>query len=114
VRWIVSISVIVVCITAGWVWFENQRTHTVVITGTTALDIPAQITLIAGLRDTLIIRNETDGAVLLVGRSIAPRQQIRQRYRTPGTYTYVCASHGGATMDVVVLPFDAVRWLKAP
>lgn len=111
VRWIVAICVVAVLGTGAWVWFDRQRTHTVVITGTRAVDIPAQITLIAGLRDTLIIANETDETVLLVGRSIGPRQQVRQRYRTPGDYTYVCNSHEGATMDVVVVPFDIVRWL---
>lgn len=113
VRWIVTICVLVVAITAGVVWFDRQRTHTVIVTGTKAIDIPAQITLIAGLRDTLIIANETDVPVLLVGRSIAPHQQIRQRYRSPGDYTYVCSSHEGAKMDVVVLPFDIGRWLSS-
>jgi len=48
-----------------------------------------------------------------VGRPIAPHQQIRQRYRTPGTYQYVCTSHGGASMDVIVEPFNLIRWLQS-
>jgi plastocyanin len=104
---------LVALLSIGWLWFETQRTHTVIVTGQHTLVLPTQVTLIAGLRDTLIIRNDTDESVLLVGRPIAPHQQIRQRYRTPGTYQYVCTSHGGASMDVIVEPFNLIRWLQS-
>jgi plastocyanin len=104
-------TLLVVLMASSLWWFEQQRTHTVIVTKDTTLVLPEQVVLIAGLRDTLIIRNDTDEQILLVGRPIAPRQQIRQRYRKPGTYTYVCTSHGGATMAVVVEPFDITTWL---
>ena len=107
------VTVLIVCVTlaVGWWVFEQQRTHTVVVTNNAEIILPKQVTLIAGLRDTLIIRNETNEAILLVGRPIGPNQQIRQRYRTPGTYKYVCTSHGGASMDVIVKPFDFLQWI---
>jgi plastocyanin len=108
------VTVLIVCVALAVCWwvFEQQRTHTVVVTKAAEIILPEQVTLIAGLRDTLIIRNETNEAILLVGRPIGPNQQIRQRYRTPGTYQYVCTSHGGASMDVIVEPFDLFRWMQ--
>lgn len=105
-------ALLTISLATGWWWFEQQRTHTVIVTKETTIVLPEQVVLIAGLRDTLIIRNETDEQILLVGRPIAPHQQIRQRYRKLGTYTYVCTSHGGATMAVIVEPFDIIAWLQ--
>ena len=108
----VAVLIICVALAIGWWLFEQQRTYTVVVTGDSAVVLPEQVILIAGLRDTLIIRNDTNESILLVGRPISPNQQIRQRYRTAGTYQYVCTSHGGASMDVIVEPFDLFRWMQ--
>jgi plastocyanin len=108
----VAVLIICVALAIGWWLFEQQRTYTVVVTGDSAVILPEQVILIAGLRDTLIVRNDTNESILLVGRPISPNQQIRQRYRTAGTYQYVCTSHGGASMDVIVEPFDLFRWMQ--
>lgn len=87
---------------AGWWWFDVQRTVVVVIRDDTPRALPESIELIRGVRDTLIIRNESATTAVVTGRSIAPQQQIRQRFLSAGEYTFECTTHGAASMSVIV------------
>ncbi len=87
---------------AGWWWFDSQRTVVVVIRDDAPRALPEVVELVRGVRDTLIIRNESNTTALVAGRSIAPNQQIRQRFLSAGEYSFECTSHGDATMSVIV------------
>lgn len=104
-RWTIII-VIVACIgiigVTAWWWFDTQRTVVVVIRDDTTRALPETVELIRGVKDTLIIRNESNISALVAGRNIAPQQQIRQRFLSAGEYTFECTTHGEATMVVIV------------
>ena len=87
---------------AGWWWFDAQRTVVVVISDDAPRALPETVELVRGIRDTLIIRNETATTALVAGRSIEPNQQIRQRFLSAGEYSFECTTHGNASMTVVV------------
>lgn len=87
---------------AGWQWYDLQRTVVVVINDDAPRALPESVELIRGVRDTLVIRNETDTTALIAGRSIAPGQEVRQRFLSAGTYTFACTTHRGADIAVVV------------
>ena len=87
---------------AGWWWFDMQRTVVVVIRDDTPRALPETVELVRGVRDTLIIRNESAQTALVAGRNIEPNQQIRQRFLSAGEYAFECTTHGAATMTVVV------------
>ena len=95
-RWTIII-VIVACVgiigVTAWWWFDTQRTVVVVIRDDSTRALPETVELIRGVKDTLIIRNESN---------IAPQQQIRQRFLSAGEYTFECTTHGEATMVVIV------------
>ena len=99
---IISIVVIGVAGYAGWQWFDAQRTVVVVISDDTPRALPTQVELVRGIRDTLIIRNDTDTTALIAGRNIAPGQQIRQRFLSAGEYTFTCTTHSDANFAVIV------------
>jgi hypothetical protein len=104
-RWTIII-VIVACVgiigVTAWWWFDTQRTVVVVIRDDTTRALPETVELIRGVKDTLIIRNESNISALVAGRNIAPQQQIRQRFLSAGEYTFECTTHGEATMVVIV------------
>ncbi len=104
-RWTIII-VIVACIgiigVTAWWWFDTQRTVVVVIRDDSTRALPETVELIRGVKDTLIIRNESNISALVAGRNIAPQQQIRQRFLSAGEYTFECTTHGEATMVVIV------------
>lgn len=87
---------------AGWWWFDVQRTVVVVISDDAPRALPETVELVRGVRDTLIIRNETATTALVAGRSIEPNQQIRQRFLSAGEYSFECTTHGNASMKVLV------------
>lgn len=88
--------------TAGWWWFDTQRTVVVVIRDDAPRALPETVELVRGVRDTLIIRNESATTALVAGRNIAPNQQIRQRFLSAGEYAFECTTHGNASMTVIV------------
>ena len=104
-RWTIII-VIVACVgiigVTAWWWFDTQRTVVVVIRDDSTRALPETVELIRGVKDTLIIRNESNISALVAGRNIAPQQQIRQRFLSAGEYTFECTTHGEATMVVIV------------
>jgi len=87
---------------AGWWWFDVQRTVVVVIRDDAPRALPETVELVRGVRDTLIIRNESATTALVAGRNIEPNQQIRQRFLSAGEYSFECTSHGNASMTVLV------------
>lgn len=87
---------------SAWWWFDMQRTVVVVIRDDASRALPETVELVRGVRDTLIIRNESTIPAVVAGRSIAPQQQIRQRFLSAGEYTFECTSHGATTMVVIV------------
>lgn len=87
---------------AGWWWFDAQRTVVVVIRDDAPRALPETVELVRGVRDTLIIRNESAQTALVAGRNIEPNQQIRQRFLSAGEFTFECTTHGAATMSVIV------------
>lgn len=104
-KWTISILAVVIIILiggAGWWWFDTQRTVVVVIRDDSPRALPETVELIRGVRDTLIIRNESTATALVAGRNIAPNQQIRQRFLSAGEYNFECTSHGNASMSVIV------------
>jgi hypothetical protein len=104
-KWIIIILVVAVTSiigAAGWWWFDAQRTVVVVISDDAPRALPETVELIRGVRDTLIIRNETTTTALVAGRNIEPNQQIRQRFLSAGEYSFECTTHGNASMTVVV------------
>ena len=104
-KWIIImlvVSLTAIIGAAGWWWFDAQRTVVVVIRDDAPRALPETVELVRGVRDTLIIRNESDRTALVAGRNIAPNQQIRQRFLSAGEFTFECTTHGAATMSVIV------------
>jgi plastocyanin len=104
-KWIIiilSVALVGIIGAAGWWWFDMQRTVVVVIRDDAPRALPETVELVRGVRDTLIIRNESSITALVAGRNIAPNQQIRQRFLSAGEYSFECTTHGAATMSVVV------------
>ena len=104
-RW--AIIILIVAMTgiigvAGWWWFDAQRTVEVVSRDDIPRALPEKVELVRGIRDTLVIRNESARTALVAGRNIEPNQQIRQRFLSAGVYSFECTTHGAATMTVVV------------
>jgi hypothetical protein len=99
---ILSVVFIGIIGAAGWWWFDTQRTVVVVIRDDAPRALPETVELIRGVRDTLIIRNESATTALVAGRNIEPNQQIRQRFLSAGEYTFECTSHGNASMIILV------------
>jgi plastocyanin len=103
------LTLLIICIVAlcgagyaGWQWYDMQRTVVVVISDDAPRALPQTVELIRGVRDTLIIRNETNKTALIAGRSIAPGQEARQRFLSAGEYTFACTTHQGADVAVIV------------
>jgi hypothetical protein len=111
---------------AGWfvlIGWEKARTATYVIPpGTNArlaqgedvLDIPAEIKLTIGVKDTLVIKNQ-DNVVHTFGLfTILPQTTLTKRFTTPRIYQNVCTFHENREMKVVVnaAPWDIFQWWK--
>jgi len=99
---ILVVSLTAIIGAAGWWWFDAQRTVVVVIRDDAPRALPETVELVRGVRDTLIIRNESAQTALVAGRNIEPNQQIRQRFLSAGEFTFECTTHGAATMSVIV------------
>jgi len=98
------ISIVALCSAgyAGWQWYDRQRTVVVVISDDAPRALPQSVELVRGVRDTLVIRNETNTTALIAGRSIAPGQEVRQRFLSAGEYTFACTTHHGADVSGIV------------
>lgn len=100
---ILSVLLLGIIGAVGWWWFDAQRTVVVVIRDDAPRALPETVELVRGVRDTLIIRNESNTTALVAGRNIEPNQQIRQRFLSAGEFSFECTSHGNASMTVIVL-----------
>ena len=63
---------------------------------------PPEIRLSLARQDTLVIRNEDLEAVTIGPFRIAPGQQFRQQYWSPGTYELMCSIHLTEQVRIVV------------
>lgn len=99
-------------------WFvligrENTRTVTYVIpSGTNArlangedvLNIPEELVLTVGVKDTLVIENQ-DNVVHTFGLfTILPHTTLTKRFTSPRVYQNVCTFHENREMKVVINP----------
>lgn len=88
-------------IVAGYWWHSTAHSYELVITRPDQA-LPAQITLIRGIQDVLVIKNASPTTVTVAGTILAPGQQFRQFYRSTGDYQFACSVHNGQTLHVVV------------
>jgi len=85
----------------GWQWYDNHHTLQIVISDVNAR-LPDTITLIRGQRDTLVIKNKSSQPITVAGSVIAPGQELRQYYRSAGSYTFTCSMHNNQSLRVIV------------
>lgn len=93
--------IIAVCIASAYWWYQKARTVEIIISDTQQA-LPQQITLIRGVRDVLVIRNESQQNITVAGTTLKSGQQFRQYYRSTGDYSFNCSVHNGQTLHVVV------------
>ena len=118
-----SIILLPLVITVGWFvlfgWDKIRTVSYVIPPGTNArlargedvLDIPEEIILTVGVRDTLVIENQ-DNVVHTFGLfTILPQTTLTKRFTTPRVYQNVCTFHENREMKVVVnaAPWDIFR-----
>ena len=114
-----SIILLPLVILLGWfvlVGWDKVRTVSYVIppgtnarlaNGEEVLDIPEEIVLTVGIKDTLIIENQ-DNVVHTFGLfTILPQTTLTKRFTTPRVYQNVCTFHENREMKVVV---NAAPW----
>jgi hypothetical protein len=114
-----SIILLPLVIFMGWfvlVGWDKVRTVSYVIppgtnarlaNGEEVLDIPEEIVLTVGIKDTLIIENQ-DNVVHTFGLfTILPQTTLTKRFTTPRVYQNVCTFHENREMKVVV---NAAPW----
>ena len=111
-----SVILLPLVVIVGWfVLFGWEKTRTasyVIPPGTNArlangeevLDIPEEIVLTVGIKDTLVIENQ-DNVVHTFGLfTILPQTTLTKRFTTPRVYQNVCTFHENREMKVVVNP----------
>ncbi len=100
----------------GWMglsYREKNRTVIYVIppgtsqqlaAGGQAINIPSEIILTVGIRDTLIIENQDDVVHAFGPFTILPHTTLTKRFTTPRTYVNVCTLHPNQEMVVIINP----------
>jgi len=111
-----SVILLPLVVIVGWfvlIGWEKTRTASYVIppgtnarlaNGEEVLDIPEEIVLTVGIKDTLVIENQ-DNVVHTFGLfTILPQTTLTKRFTTPRVYQNVCTFHENREMKVVVKP----------
>ena len=114
-----SVILIPLAIIIGWfvlIGWEKTRTVTYVIprgtnarlaNGEDVLNIPEEVVLTVGVKDTLVIKNQ-DNVVHTFGLfTILPGTTLTKRFTSPRVYQNVCTFHENREMKVVV---NAAPW----
>jgi hypothetical protein len=111
-----SLILIPLTIIIGWfvmMGWERTRTVTYVIppgtnarlaNGEDVLNIPEEVVLTVGVKDTLVIENQ-DNVVHTFGLfTILPHTTLTKRFTSPRVYQNVCTFHENRQMKVVINP----------
>lgn len=100
-RYGIMVLILGVLVAAGYWWYATARTVELRITDPNQA-LPDQITLVRGVRDTLVVTNASTVPITVAGTTLVPGQQFRQYYRSTGEYAFACSVHTGQTLRVVV------------
>ncbi len=111
-----SVILLPLAIITGWFvlmgWEEMRTVSYVIPPGTNArlangedvLDIPEEIKLTVGIKDTLVIENQ-DNVVHTFGLfTILPQTTLTKRFTAPRVYQNICTFHENREMKVVINP----------
>jgi hypothetical protein len=89
--------------------YESWRTVRYIIppgvdAGRVSLDLPNEVILTVGVKDTLVIENQ-DNAIHTFGPFvIGPESTFSERFSTPRRYEAICTFHPDKQMSLVIRP----------
>ena len=91
----------------GWTAWQQARTVTYVIppgADPTLMNIPEEIVLTIGIKDTLVIENRDDKIHMFGPFVVGPHSTVVKRFKTPRVYDGVCTVHKDKYIKLVVNP----------
>lgn len=113
-----TLSIFVILV-AGWFLIalrEELRTITYTIPpgtgqGLNAVDLPAEIVLTVGLKDTIVIENQDDQLHLFGPFVVGPQATLTKRFDKPQIVQGNCTFHPSRQMKLMVKPAPWQGWL---
>lgn len=74
--------------------------------------LPAEIRLVLGVRDVLLLRNQDDVPQIFGPTLIMPGQSFRLPFDVASEYLFECSAHVSGQMKVVVDPAPTTPWAR--
>jgi hypothetical protein len=74
--------------------------------------LPAEIRLVLGARDVLVLRNLDDVPQQFASVLMMPGQSFRLPFEVASSYVFACTAHASGQLTIVVEPMPASPWAR--